>query len=142
MFLFGYFISAITAAGNVREICSQVNEESQVDHNWAFMMIWHLLVAVFLWVAGTMVMKRHRTPLAVGVFMGATFIMSFWTLGIAVGAGGQIGRKSLIESVCKKSYSSGADSAVVFFAVFLFLLYGAFAYLLAKSRDELFGDGK
>ena len=50
-----------------------------VNHSAAFGLVWQTLLAVMLSIYGTVVLKRNRTPLAIGCFIGIT-IMSVHVL--------------------------------------------------------------
>lgn len=146
IFLICYCISAWVAAGNIRDFdCSTTPEgvlipdTASIDHNEAFVLVWQSLLAIGLSVGGTLVMKRHRTPLALGFFIGVCIVMSNWMLCIAVSEGGRVYNKKATH--CLENYSTGADRAVIAFAVFLFLLYAAFGVLITKFRDEVLGAG-
>lgn len=106
--------------------------------------MWQSFLAIAISAGGTLVLKKHRNQLSLGVLIGASIMMSNWMLCIAVQEGGQSSLKSLLREKCvgATEVSGSADSAVSTFAVFLFLLYGAFGVVLARSKNDILGDGK
>ena len=83
-----------------------------------------------------MVLRNHRSPISIGFLLGVTFVMANWMLCIAVVSSAHASRKAADAVTCKE-YSSAADSATTTFAVFLFLLYSAFGFVLGKFKEEL-----
>ena len=82
---------------------------------------------------------QHRTPLALGFFIGCCVIMCNWFLIVAVDTGGQVVNAAALP--CKDKINTSALNASCVFSVFLFIAYGIFTYVLVKSRSEILGDG-
>jgi len=115
----------------------------QTDHHEAFALVWHSFMAILVSVGGTFVMKKHRTPIGLGLFVGAIFVMIQWTLVTLVLLGGQIHKKGLTEDEhCKIENLPGSTSDVLtlLLGIVLLLLYGGFEYLLVRAKDELLSD--
>lgn len=81
---------------------------------------------------GTSILKKHREPLFVGIFIGMTAIMSASMLLIAVITEGEARRKSSAKISRPSAY------AVIFFSVVEFVLLGIFSFLLYKNVDEIY----
>ena len=81
--------------------------------------------------------RQHRTPLALGFFIGCCVIMCNWFLVIAVDTGAQVNDAAALPCVINTS----ALNASCVFSVFLFVAYGLFTYFLVQSRSEILGDG-
>mmetsp|Transcript_7255 Transcript_7255/g.12653 ORF Transcript_7255/g.12653 Transcript_7255/m.12653 type:complete len:183 (+) Transcript_7255:362-910(+) len=111
------------------------------DHHEAFILVWHALSAIALSVGGTIIMKKHRTPTGLGLFVGALLVMVQWTLCALVLLGGQIHKKSLMEANCGKAgLSSTGDILALLVGIVLWLLYIAFGVLLVRAKDRLLQD--
>ena len=139
-----YAVCAFVAAGQVVMACQGEGEKKtySVNHNWAFLLVWHVLFAGAFSLAGTYIMKKKRTPLAVGAIIGVAVALANWTFAIAVLQGSMVRQKDFLHNgPCKIEINASADSAVIFFAVCLTAAYSAFAYLMYMAREELFGDG-
>ena len=140
-----YIICAFVAAGQVVMDCHIEGGKTTyyVNHNWAFLLVWHVLLAGAFSFAGTYIMKKKRTPLAVGAIIGIAVTLANWTFAIAVLQGSMVRQKAFLKKEpCKLDLNASADSAVIFFAVCLTAAYSGFAYLMYMAREELFGDGK
>ncbi|GBG33389.1 Hypothetical Protein FCC1311_096122 [Hondaea fermentalgiana] len=120
--------------------CSITEKDGVTDHHEAFILVWFTFCAVAVSVGGTLIMKKHRTPIGVGLFVGAIFMLFNWTLCTAVLLGGQINKKKSMNADCAKDFGVTADTFALLCAIALFLLYGAFGGLLIKAKDQLLGD--
>mmetsp|Transcript_7258 Transcript_7258/g.12016 ORF Transcript_7258/g.12016 Transcript_7258/m.12016 type:complete len:167 (+) Transcript_7258:946-1446(+) len=120
--------------------CSDASADGITDHHEAFMLVWFSFCAIFVSVAGTLIMKKHRTAIGVGLFIGAIFMLANWTLCTAVLLGGQIHKKKAMNAACGKDFGVTGNVFALLFAIALFLLYGAFGALLVKAKDQLLGD--
>lgn len=111
------------------------------NHHQTFLLVWHSLVMIGTSVGGTFVMKKHRTALGLGLFIGCIIVLVNWTLAITVVLGGQIRYKQFWGAQCPKlDISTMSDTFALVLAIFLFLMYSALAYLLVVSKDLLLGD--
>jgi uncharacterized membrane protein len=120
VFLFCYMISAFSTAAEGAEGSSNGRK------NFAY--IWTGLLACMLSVGGTLVMKKYRSPLAVGFFIGVSAMMSMNMLITAALSGGDPMNNAL---------SVSGEHAVTAFAVFLFISYLLFAVVLALFRNTI-----
>ena len=125
-------------SGCVLEDCA-----CSINHSAAFALVWLSLLAVGLSVFGTIVMKRNRTPMMIGAFVGIVVMMGNWTFVMAVQEGGSASDKD-DNFIALCGGSAGADKAVIAFAVFLFLSYTAFGTMLGLWRNDILGmdDGQ
>lgn len=139
-----YTICAFVAAGQLYMNCQ--NSPLETNHNWAFLLAWHVIFAWSYSACGTYVMKKRRTPEAVGAIIGIAIALANWTFTIAVLQGSMVEQKAYLNSgmgdLCGETLGSSADSAVILFAVVLMFCYVLFAYLLYQTRVQLFGEGK
>jgi hypothetical protein len=86
-------------------------------------------------------MKKHRTAIGVGLFVGAIFMLIQWTLCTLVLLGGQISKKSLMAAQCQKEGLSGtSDTLALLVGLALLLEYIVFEALLVKAKDALLSD--
>lgn len=122
VFAFAFVISALAVVGD---------SESKA---YNFAAIWLALLVIAFGIGGTMVLYRFRTALSVGFLIGASFMFSMQCLSLAVLSGGNVSNP--LED------KPSSEKAVVAFAVFLFLLYGAFSILLAVWRDDVINDSQ
>ncbi|CAM9100729.1 unnamed protein product [Chrysoparadoxa australica] len=89
-----------------------------------------MLVLIGLSVGGSMVMRKYRTPLGVGFFLGAVIITSQQMLILCAVF---LGRAHEAAGLSETS----ADRAFAVFCLFLCAVYAVFATLLAVFREEL-----
>ncbi|GBG34823.1 Hypothetical Protein FCC1311_110452 [Hondaea fermentalgiana] len=82
------------------------------DVGYAFIGVWVALLAIFLGVVGTLVMRKYRTVATHGALTGMSFMMA-------------------------QQGSTPAESAVGAFSVLLFFLYLLFTWLLVKFRADI-----
>mmetsp|Transcript_32103 Transcript_32103/g.42328 ORF Transcript_32103/g.42328 Transcript_32103/m.42328 type:complete len:169 (+) Transcript_32103:111-617(+) len=92
--------------------------------------VWTVLLMICLSIGGTMVMRKYKTPLAVGFFLGVVLMMSQQCLIIFAVFAGRSHTTTLSAEI-------SADNAVACFSFFLFLVYGFFAGVLAFFRKDL-----
>jgi Na+-driven multidrug efflux pump len=84
-------------------------------------------------------MHVPRTNFHPGALVAATLLLSNWMICTAVLAGSQSSAKGILAETCGAKISVAADDAVATFAVFLWILYGAFGVLLMASRRQILG---
>ncbi|CAM9096961.1 unnamed protein product [Heterosigma akashiwo] len=92
--------------------------------------VYTVLLMILLSVGGTFVLRKYKTPLAVGFFLGVVLMMSQQCLIIFAVFAGRAGVTTLSSEI-------GADNAVAFFCFVLFMVYGFFAGVLAFFRNDL-----
>lgn len=96
---------------------------------YAFIGVWVALLAIFLGVVGTLILRKHRTPEHHGQLVGMSFMMAHIMLisGVAAGTGRE----------CNVEGTSAAEKAVGAFSIVLFFLYLFFSMLLMKWKQDL-----
>lgn len=120
-----FVISAIALAA------SNDTGEKGTSRSDGFAAIWTMLLIVALSVGGTMVLRKHRKPLAVGFFLGVCVMMSvnMFTLFVIF-----VGLATFSDDA---GHDPSADNAAAAFAFFLWISYGIFSFLLAKFKGDL-----
>ncbi|CAM9226646.1 unnamed protein product [Choristocarpus tenellus] len=98
-----------------------------------FAAIWTVLLLFGLSVGGSLVMRKYRTSLAVGFFLGVVVIMSQTMLVLFAVF---LGRASTTEDEDEPA----SDRAFAVFCFFLFIVYTAFAGMLAVFREDIILD--
>ncbi|HYE75612.1 MAG TPA: hypothetical protein VEF04_19875 [Blastocatellia bacterium] len=101
------------------------------DGNQGFVVMWSTLLLVALSIGGTMVLKSHRTPFAVGAFAGVVLLMANVMFMLSASAAGELRRRALL------GISTSADQAILAFAVLEFLFLCAFSLVLFRHKDEI-----
>ncbi|KAG5190373.1 hypothetical protein JKP88DRAFT_197319 [Tribonema minus] len=135
---YAWFTSIILVAIAFVCACVAASKQEGVDavkgsKSLAFASIWTALLLILLCIGGSMVMRRYRTSLAVGFFLGVVIIMSQQMLILfAVFAG-------RAEDTTNDS-EKPADSAFAAFCFFLFVVYTGFAIMLAMFRADIIAD--
>lgn len=110
-----------------------------VDHNSAyiFLGVFVAIMAVFMSVAGTCIMRRYRTPAAHGFLIGISFMMGMIMLMSAVSSGARAATLNEKEG----SVTAHAEAALSAFSFLLFVLYLAFAYFAYRWRELILNYG-
>ena len=116
--------------------CVAASREKGGSAALGFAAIWTVILSVMLSVGGTLVMRKFQTSLAIGFFLGVVAVMSQQMLIIAAIFAGEADARSDDDEGDQK----GAESAMAVFAMFLFVVYSAFAVLLAVFRKDLIRD--
>ena len=80
-----------------------------VNHSAAFGLVWQTLLAVMLSIYGTVVLKRNRTPLAIGCFIGITIMMANWTFTTAVQEGTCGGKQQRASLLCTMTSTTAGN---------------------------------
>ncbi|CAM9390155.1 unnamed protein product [Ectocarpus sp. 6 AP-2014] len=112
---------------------SAAHSDGDGSASLGFAAVWTVLLLIGLSVGGSLVMRKYRTSLAVGFFLGVVIIMSQTMLVLfAVFAG----RASTTEDVDEKP----ADRAFAAFCFFLWIVYSTFAGMLAVFREDIIMD--
>eukprot|EP00752_Nemacystus_decipiens_P008891 g7936.t1 len=100
------------------------------SHAASFASVWTLFMVIAVSVAGTVILKKYHTPLAVGTLLGLTTMMSqFMFVLFAVFL-------ALAEYADTGSLARG-DRTMAVFSFFLFLLYGLFSFVLGRYRTTV-----
>jgi len=110
------------------------------DKHEGFVVVWFAICALVVSVGGTYVMRKQRTLIGLGLFVGAIFMLFNWTLCTAVLLGGQINKKRWMNETCGMSYGTAGEGFAIFLAVVLLGLYGAFGGILVKAKDTLLSE--
>ncbi|TFJ84133.1 hypothetical protein NSK_004606 [Nannochloropsis salina CCMP1776] len=123
-----YVVVAIAAAANQKDL-----ETATTNHAAGFAAIWSMLILFLIVIGGTITMKRLKTPIATGVFLGACIMYSQMQLllfaifvGLAQTSSGDVERRS--------------NNAMAVFAFFLFILYTVFSVCLYFFRHYVIDD--
>ncbi|GAB5035077.1 Hypothetical protein NocV09_02300920 [Nannochloropsis oceanica] len=123
-----YVIVAIAAAANQKDL-----ETATTNHAAGFAAIWSMIILFLIIVGGTITMKRLKTPIATGVFLGASIMFSQMELllfaifvGLAKMSNGDVERRS--------------NNAMAVFSFFLFVLYAVFSVCLFFLRHYVIDD--
>ena len=125
VFVFSFIIAAIALAAK------NDSGEAGTSRSDGFAAIWAMLLIIGLTVGGSLVLKRHRKPLAIGFFLGVCIMMSVNMLTLfAIFVG-------LAHDASAASTDASADNAAAAFAFLLCLCYGVFSFILSKNKDEL-----
>ncbi|CBJ49273.1 conserved unknown protein [Ectocarpus siliculosus] len=100
------------------------------SHAASFASVWTLFMVLGVSVAGTVILKKYHTPLAVGTLLGLTTMMSqFMFVLFAVFL-------ALAEYADEPGLATG-DRTMAVFSFFLFLLYGLFSFVLGRYRTTV-----
>ncbi|CAM9907907.1 unnamed protein product [Discosporangium mesarthrocarpum] len=98
-----------------------------------FSAIWTVLLLIGLSVGGSLVMRKYRTSLAVGFFLGVVMIMSQTMLILFAIFAGR-------ATTTNDSDEPASDRAFAAFCFFLFMVYSTFAGMLAVFREDIILD--
>ena len=104
-----------------------VPADGDVPKSYQFIAVFDVILALALSVGGTLVLRKHRTPGALGFLVGVSLMMSLVMLSNAVLAGGDLNDK----------HETAAVKATCAFSVFLFLLYACFTAMLVLWKSVL-----
>jgi len=137
-----YIVCSWVAAGNTHVSCSSESEVKTptIDHNLAFVLVWHSLLVAAFGVGSTYVMKKKRSSFGVGLVIGATAVISSFTFCVSVMEGSEIRQKKKLTELCnlEEDLSLSSDTAVVVLGIFLAILYVGFGIMLYQSKENLF----
>lgn len=93
---------------------------------YIFLAVFVSLLAIFFSCAGTIILRKYRTPYHHGFLVGVAFMMSMIMLLNSVASG-------------TRDPQSTATAAVLAFSIFLFVLYLVFGSLLVRWREDIIG---
>ena len=104
----------------------------------AFAAIWSMFVLLAYVGSGTFILRKHKTPSAVGFLLGGGLMVSqmFFTI-FCVFAGFAHDASVVHEEEGTEDSASTADRWMAAFAFFIFLATMAFTLVLAKFRSEV-----
>ena len=111
-------------------VTSFVVPSGHLPPSYEFLAVFDALLVLALSVGGTIVLRKHRTPGALGFLVGVSLMMSLVMLQNAVLAGGDLSKED-------STHHTSSVTAVCAFSVFLFLLYAVFTAMLATWRGVL-----
>jgi len=108
-----------------------VASAENVERVFGFAAMWTTMVLIVINVIGTIIMRKYRTPVSMGMFLGFTSVMANQAFMIAV----VFAAKS--ENDGKKADTYDADVAFSLFCFILAFLYTCFSLLLCFFRRYL-----
>ncbi|CAM9099858.1 unnamed protein product [Chrysoparadoxa australica] len=100
-----------------------------VKQSASFAAVWVLFLLLIASIGGTIVLKKYHTPLAIGIFLGASAMMSQLMFVLFV----------VFISLAKTAEGAArsGNRAMSFFSFVLFVCFGAFSVVLAKYRTTI-----
>jgi hypothetical protein len=123
LFGFMYAIAAIVAAVNN-------NGDGEGDSkSLGFVGIWAMILILMLSVGGTMVMRKHQTPLAVGFLIGIVLMMSLQMFSLSIIFAGFAYLARIERAKGEEHTNVHSNEAGSVFSFFMFILY------VRHSRD-------
>ena len=93
-----------------------------------FAVLWTSILVMIICILGTVIMRKYRTPLSLGFFLGIIFVMVSQMLIVFAIA--------LNYAIISKKYEP-SQIAIVIFSLFLSILYVAFGSMLAVFRNDV-----
>ncbi|KAL4109807.1 hypothetical protein PRIC1_001502 [Phytophthora ramorum] len=135
LFGFMYAIAAIVAAVN------NDGEGESDSKSLGFVGMWAMILIVALSVGGTMVMRKHQTPLAVGFLIGVVLMMSLqmFSLSIIFAGAAYLARIERAKGDGHTNVHSNEAGSV--FSFFMFVLYAIFTIVLVRHRNIVIKEG-
>jgi len=128
------FIVSCVAASRMSNGTSTANGSQNAA---SFAALWTALLLILISVFGTVVMRRYKAALPIGVFLGVIFIVCQQMLIIFAIFADLSGKAQTGTVVDQKTQ---AKQAMAVFAFFLFLIYGFFGSLLSTFRYDIIVD--
>uniref|UniRef100_M4BZY4 Uncharacterized protein n=1 Tax=Hyaloperonospora arabidopsidis (strain Emoy2) TaxID=559515 RepID=M4BZY4_HYAAE len=114
---FMYAIVAIVAAVNN-------NHEGESDSkSLGFVGIWAMILIIALSIGGTMVMRKHQTPLAVGFLIGVVLMMSLQMFSLSIIFAGAAYLARIERAKGDRHTNVHTNEAGSVFSFFMFLAY-------------------
>lgn len=117
LFGFMYAIAAIVAAVN------NDGEGESDSKSLGFVGIWAMILIVALSVGGTMVMRKHQTPLAVGFLIGIVLMMSLQMFSLSIIFAGAAYLARIERAKGDEHTNVHSNEAGSVFSFFMFILY-------------------
>ncbi|KAG1705271.1 hypothetical protein DVH05_004201 [Phytophthora capsici] len=135
LFGFMYAIAAIVAAVNN-------NGEGESDSkSLGFVGVWAMILIIALSVGGTMVMRKHQTPLAVGFLIGVVLMMSLQMFSLAIIFAGAAYLARIERAKGDEHTNVHSNEAASVFSFFMFACYMAFTIVLVRHRNIVIKEG-
>ncbi|CAI5705668.1 hypothetical protein KXD40_000822 [Peronospora effusa] len=135
LFGFMYAIAAIVAAVN-----NDGKGESD-SKSLGFVGVWAMILIVALSVGGTMVMRNHRTPMAVGFLIGVVLMMSLQMFSLSIIFAGAAYLARIERDKGDKHTNVHSNDAGSVFSFFMFILYAFFTIVLVRYRNIVIKEG-
>jgi len=127
------FIVACVCAARLR---SSTEDSAGAQNAAAFAAMWTALLLIIISVFGTVIMRRYKAALPIGIFLGVIFIVCQQMI-ILFAIYADLAGKAATTPV---NQVTQAKQAMAVFAFFLFLIYGFFGTLLATFRYDIIVD--
>mmetsp|Transcript_18253 Transcript_18253/g.37232 ORF Transcript_18253/g.37232 Transcript_18253/m.37232 type:complete len:194 (-) Transcript_18253:57-638(-) len=103
----------------------------------AFAAIWAMFTVVAYVVGGTYILRHHKTSSAIGVLLGASFMISQLFFVLFVIFASFASKAAQLDDVTNETTSAaGADRWFAAFAFFLFIITMVFGLVLGKFRHD------
>ncbi|POM73153.1 Hypothetical protein PHPALM_10022 [Phytophthora palmivora] len=135
LFGFMYAIAAIVAAVN-----NDADGESD-SKSLGFVGIWAMILIVMLSIGGTMVMRKHQTPLAVGFLIGVVLMMSLQMFSLSIIFAGYAYLARIERAKGDEHTNVHSNEAGSVFSFFMFILYAIFTIVLVRHRNIVIKEG-
>ncbi|CAH0482290.1 unnamed protein product [Peronospora belbahrii] len=135
LFGFMYAIAAIVAAVN------NDGEGESDSKSLGFVGVWAMILIVALSVGGTMVMRKHQTPLAVGFLIGVVLMMSLQMFSLSILFAGAAYLARMERAKGNEHTNVHSNEAGSVFSFFLFILYTIFTIVLVRYRNIVIKEG-
>ncbi|KAI9997928.1 hypothetical protein PInf_002185 [Phytophthora infestans] len=117
LFGFMYAIAAIVAAVN------NDGEGESDSKSLGFVGVWAMILIVALSVGGTMVMRKHQTPLAVGFLIGVVLMMSLQMFSLSIIFAGAAYLARIERAKGDEHTNVHSNEAGSVFSFFMFVCY-------------------
>ncbi|KAG3253570.1 hypothetical protein PI124_g1881 [Phytophthora idaei] len=135
LFGFMYAIAAIVAAVN------NDGEGESDSKSLGFVGVWAMILIVALSVGGTMVMRKHQTPLAVGFLIGVVLMMSLQMFSLSIIFAGAAYLARIERAKGDEHTNVHSNEAGSVFSFFMFVCYLAFTIVLVRHRNIVIKEG-
>lgn len=113
--------------------CAAADKNEGDNGGVAFAAVWTVLISIGLTILGTVIMRKYRTALSMGIFLGLTTILANQCFVVMV----IYGSKASDEEDDSNDSDYSADAAFAFFSCCLWILYMCFSLLMFMFRDYL-----
>ncbi|ETK93620.1 hypothetical protein F441_03358 [Phytophthora nicotianae CJ01A1] len=135
LFGFMYAIAAIVAAVN------NDGEGESDSKSLGFVGVWAMILIIALSVGGTMVMRKHQTPLAVGFLIGVVLMMSLQMFSLSIIFAGAAYLARIERAKGDEHTNVHSNEAGSVFSFFMFVCYLAFTIVLVRHRNIVIKEG-
>ena len=130
-----YAIAAVVAAVN------NDHEGESDSKSLGFVGIWAMLLIVALSIGGTLVLRQHQTPLAVGFLLGVVLMMSLQMFSLAIIFAGAAYLARIERAKGDTHTSVHSNEAGSVFSFFMFVVYVSYCYSLLPTDNCVAGTG-